>query len=357
MPDDSSIWGRPGVPRPRPEESGIGGKPPRPSETVSGGGPRPTRSPQVKDGNPSLPLRLTNPPTPTRQAGNRPWRKVAIGAAGVVVVPVLLLVAVSRGSSPSTIESPAESSSRRTPSSVVAAGAQPAPKSDSPAPSEANPPSGFEGWEQIARSVVFIEADGSACGWTGSGSIVGDGSYVLTNQHVAGDGECDLTVWLTDSTSAIPTEAVQGTVVISDSQLDLAILQLRDSTGRLFGDRSRAPIQFAEDLPKLGDKLTILGYPGIGGSTITLTSGDYSGIDNSEDLDFLKTTANMNPGVSGGVALNSQGKLVGIPTAGRGAEIVCEDSSDCVANGSTIGLLRPAKFARELLTRAQGMSG
>jgi S1-C subfamily serine protease len=214
-----------------------------------------------------------------------------------------------------------------------------------------------KGWESIARSVVFIEADGSACGWTGSGSLVGDGSYVLTNQHVAADGECELTVWLTDSTASVPTRSMTGNVVISDNQVDLAILRLSDSTGEVFKDGSRTPIQFADDLPELGDKLTILGYPGIGGSTITLTSGDYSGLDNSEEFDFLKTTANMNPGVSGGVALNTEGKLVGIPTAGRGAEVVCDGSADCVANGSTIGLLRPAKLAQQLLEQAQLLNG
>ena len=82
-----------------------------------------------------------------------------------------------------------------------------------------------------------------------------------------------------------------------------------------------------------------------------MTSGDFSGIDTSEQFDFLKTTANMNPGVSGGSALNSAGELVGIPTAGRGAEVACNRLSACVANGSTIGLLRPVSLASELVAR------
>ena len=89
----------------------------------------------------------------------------------------------------------------------------------------------------------------------------------------------------------------------------------------------------------------------MGGSSITLTSGDFSGIDTSEQFDYLKTTANMNPGVSGGAALDSNGALVGIPTAGRGATVACNQQSDCVANGSTIGLLRPVSLASELVAR------
>jgi S1-C subfamily serine protease len=206
-------------------------------------------------------------------------------------------------------------------------------------------------WESLARSVVFIKAQGSQCGWTGSGSIVADGSYVLTNQHVAGNGECNLTVWLTDSTTTSPTKYLTGQFVEADSSRDLAIIRMIDSDGVPYIDETRTPLKFSNSLPKLGDKLTILGYPGLGGSSITLTSGDFSGVDSSEDFDFLKTTANMNPGVSGGAALNSDGELVGIPTAGRGAEVACNQQSDCVANGSTIGLLRPVSLASELLAR------
>lgn len=124
---------------------------------------------------------------------------------------------------------------------------------------------------------------------------------------------------------------------------------MRDAEGNPFIDSSRKPIPFASGFPRLGEKLTILGYPGLGGSTVTLTSGDYSGLDNSDSFEYLKTTANMNPGVSGGAALNASGELVGIPTAGRGAEISCRQEQDCVANGSTIGLLRPISLARELI--------
>lgn len=222
-----------------------------------------------------------------------------------------------------------------------------------PPPSSSAIKGGSE-WEKLARSVVLIEARGSRCEWIGSGSIVGDGSYVLTNQHVSGDGECDLIVWLTDSAADAPSKYLRAEVVVSDAQRDLAVVRMLDSSGQPFVDSSRVPMKLSVSVPKLGEKITILGYPGLGGETITLTSGDFSGVDKSENFDYYKTTANMNPGVSGGAALNSDGQLVGIPTAGRGAEIACEDSADCVANGSTIGLLRPAGLAKEILDRIIG---
>jgi S1-C subfamily serine protease len=267
---------------------------------------------------------------------------VVVAALGLLVVVAVVL---TRDATPSTVsEQP-----RIDPQVGTTAARATVP----PQTSSAQPPSDFN-WEEKARSVVYIEALGGACEWSGSGSIVLDGSYILTNQHVAGDGECNLNVWLTDSTTEAPTKEVSAEIVISDSARDLAVLRMIDDLGNAFSDSSRSPLTLATSIPKLGDKLTILGYPGLGGSTITLTSGDYSGLDSSEEFDFLKTTANMNPGVSGGAALNARGEIVGIPTAGRGAEIACGNRKDCVANGSTIGLLRPASLARDIISQVSG---
>jgi len=341
---DRPIWGRSRAPRAPRSDRGIGAD-------------RPT----VPRASPHAPP--PSPPQPSRPAADRvgPSRNVstrtsatsrsrrvslsrlpiAIGAAVVVVVVGGVVLLPSRDSSPADEEKIAIN----TPTSVNTS----APGNTSPPNSSTIPPNSE--WDSIARSVVYIEAVGSRCGWTGSGSIVGDGSFVLTNQHVSGDGECDLTVWLTDSTSSAPTKYLRAKVIEANEALDLAIIQMIDSDGQPFIDASREPMKFSSTLPKLGDKLTILGYPGIGGSTITLTSGDFSGVDKSESYDYLKTTANMNPGVSGGAAFNAKGELVGIPTAGRGAEIACDSRSDCVANGSTIGLLRPVGLAEDLLSR------
>jgi S1-C subfamily serine protease len=78
--------------------------------------------------------------------------------------------------------------------------------------------------------------------------------------------------------------------------------------------------------------------------TITFTSGDFAGIDNS-DGEFYKTTAQMRGGVSGGAAFNERGLFIGIPTAG----LIEEDTGDAVG----INLIRPAKYAKPLLEQAQ----
>lgn len=223
--------------------------------------------------------------------------------------------------------------------------------SQSPQPSFSESAPLGKNWDVVSRSVVLIEADGADCGWRGSGTIILDGSYVLTNQHVSGDGECDLTVWFTDSASAVPTKSVKARVVVSDDEIDLAVLRLLSESGEPFIDLSRQALAIRVTTPKLGEKVFILGYPGLGGSTITLTSGDFAGIDVSEQTQYFKTTASMNPGVSGGAALDDNGELIGIPTAGIGADIVCEGNDDCVANGSTIGLVRPSSYAQDIISQ------
>ena len=333
MATPDSPWHRP-IPRPSvgdgpsiggrrpvvPEGSGM--RPPTPraqSSTSTGGGNLPPRRPS---GGNSFPTKRV--------------LQVLSLTAGVIFVIGFAVLMVNRGDSTtgSTVE---KKPSITAPSNENSGDTVPITK-------------GSE-WESLARSVVYIEALGSQCGWTGSGSIISDGSYVLTNQHVAGDGECDLSIWLTDSTTTSPTKYLKGELVIADKNRDLAVIRMIDTDGSPYIDETRTPLQFSKSLPKLGDKLTILGYPGLGGSSITLTSGDFSGIDTSEQFDYLKTTANMNPGVSGGAALDSTGALVGIPTAGRGAAVACNQQSDCVANGSTIGLLRPVSQASELIAR------
>jgi S1-C subfamily serine protease len=199
-------------------------------------------------------------------------------------------------------------------------------------------------WDKIARSVVYIEALGSRCNWSGSGSLVLDGSYVLTNEHVSGSGECELSVFLTDSSSKSPTRRLAAALVVFDKAKDLAVLRLFDSDGTPFIDGSRSALKInAADL-QLGAKVFTLGYPAAGGSTITFTSGDFAGMDDTAGV-FYKTTAYMNSGVSGGAGLNERGELIGIPTAGK----IDSETNEKLG----INLVRPITYAIDLLEIAQ----
>ena len=205
-------------------------------------------------------------------------------------------------------------------------------------------------WDKLSKSVVFIEAM-SPCDWRGSGTIVLDGSYILTNQHVASDGECELKIGLTLGLNSSPEVKYFAEVLAGDKSLDLAVLRLVDSFGSPLKISGFDPVVIEYGQPPLGSQLATLGYPALGsyeaGMTITFTSGTFSGIDYT-DGEFFKTDAQMRGGVSGGAAFNSKGLFIGIPTAG----LIEEESGAPVG----INLIRPVKFARTLLEQAEANS-
>jgi S1-C subfamily serine protease len=218
-------------------------------------------------------------------------------------------------------------------------------------------------WEQLARSVVDIWSPD--CDWGGSGTIVLDGSYILTNAHLAidmaGTGKkCDLIVGFTDrfTEPPDPDNYVPTETILFDTDLDLAVLRLIDlASGEPMIAKGRSPIDVQQLELKLGEEISALGYPGIGGLSITYSKGSVSGTiniprDNEGGYgEFIKTTdLNLNHGNSGGAAFNSTGQFIGIPTAGFGAEVNCEDEL-CFTDGSSVGLIRPSSYAKELLAR------
>ena len=195
-------------------------------------------------------------------------------------------------------------------------------------------------WNELARSVVYFEAGGT-CQWVGSGTLILDGSYVLTNWHVSGGGECPLRVGLTENPSVPPSEFHPAIVVLWDSQIDLALVRLQNASGAPYVPPGRKPVSLATKEVRLGDAVRLLGYPVVREDqfgqgeryTLTLTDGSVSGTENFGERsgykptdsrnndyevwgEYIKHTAKQRGGVSGGGAFNSAGELVAIPTAG-----------------------------------------
>lgn len=138
----------------------------------------------------------------------------------------------------------------------------------------------------------------------GSGVIVDQAGYILTNNHVIKDAD-EITIKLSDK------REFKGKVVGTDSKTDLAVIKI-DSTHLpvlKLGDSDRL---------KVGETVIAVGNPF--GLTQTVTSGIVSatgranvGIADYED--FIQTDAPINPGNSGGALVNVRGELVGINTA------------------------------------------
>ncbi len=64
----------------------------------------------------------------------------------------------------------------------------------------------------------------------------------------------------------------------------------------------------------IGEHISILGYPGVGGSSLTVTDGIVSGFEYYGGFRYIKTSAKIEHGSSGGVAIKDSGCVLGIPT-------------------------------------------
>ena len=139
---------------------------------------------------------------------------------------------------------------------------------------------------------------------TGSGFIVGNGKYVITNYHIV--------------QTAKKIAVRNGTGIVSEARIsnfskdyDLAILELENPYPKKFAIDSK---NFAE--PKIGADVISIGFPGIGITfdQPTITQGIISKIFDDE-TGVMLTTAAINQGNSGGPIFNLEGKLVGVSFA------------------------------------------
>lgn len=143
---------------------------------------------------------------------------------------------------------------------------------------------------------------------SGSGFIIDDKGYILTNNHLV-EGVKSLVVGL-------PTgRLTPGRVVARDFLLDLALVKISAA------DLVAAPLGQSSSL-QIGDTVVAIGNPFAlkGGSTVTV--GVVSATDrsilapNGETLyDLIQTDAAINPGNSGGPLVDLSGRVVGINTA------------------------------------------
>jgi serine protease Do len=157
----------------------------------------------------------------------------------------------------------------------------------------------------------------------GSGFIMTEDGYVVTNNHVI-DKADDIEVVLQNG------DKYEAKVVGKDPKTDLAVLKFEP-------DQEIQPVKFgdsdSENL-RIGDWVIAIGNPfGLG---YTVTAGIISAKGRSLGLgvydDFIQTDASLNPGNSGGPLFNLKGEVVGVNTA-------------IVARGQGIGFAIPIDLA------------
>ncbi len=200
-------------------------------------------------------------------------------------------------------------------------------------------------WDAIAQSVVQVRCVSVAGGTikSGSGFVIGDGRHIVTNHHVVFDSEgreCRrIRAYLGGTFEQAPERFVPVAIVRAAEARDLALLAMDPDVETL------PTVTIADEPLRAGEMITALGYPGIGGDTMTLTTGRYSGTTEIEGVTWIKTDTPIAPGNSGGPAFNDRRELIGVPTLLRLA-ITGGGGGTTVG---TLGLLAPAVDVVKLL--------
>ncbi|MGE4277102.1 MAG: S1C family serine protease [Lawsonibacter sp.] len=167
-------------------------------------------------------------------------------------------------------------------------------------------------YEKNASSMVSIEAETQEEYSTGTGVILTEDGYIVTNAHVVAGAEYVRVIF---SNNDILDAQLAG----FNADEDLAVLKVDASglTPAEFGDSS--------DL-RCGDPVAAIGDPL--GYRSTITDGIVSALDREVDVDgitmvLIQTSAAINFGNSGGALINQYGQVVGITTI----KIVTDDGS------------------------------
>ena len=169
---------------------------------------------------------------------------------------------------------------------------------------------------------------------SGSGFIISNDGYVLTNYHVI-EGASTITVSFYDGSSA------KAKLVGYESSCDIAILKVEASnlTPVILGD---------SDNMNVGDSVLAIGNP-LGELTFTLTTGVISALNrdvttsNGTTMSLTQTDCAINSGNSGGALFNLYGEVIGITNAKYSSSSSSEASID------NIGFAIPTNLVKRIV--------
>jgi serine protease Do len=164
---------------------------------------------------------------------------------------------------------------------------------------------------KVKPSVVAIKCPGTnaAKGPAGTGVIIDERGYIITNRHVVA-GADSIIVRFVDDTE------LPATLILSDASSDLAILKVNSSRSL-----PALPLAPAGDI-EVGEDVIAIGHPY--GYNYTVSKGIVSALGRKIELPsgqvlkgLIQTSAAINPGNSGGPLVNINGEFIGVNTALR----------------------------------------
>ncbi len=204
--------------------------------------------------------------------------------------------------------------------------------------------------ERIARSVVRIDAlrNGEVVG-SGSGTIVLPTGVIVTNRHVIEDSD-DWEIAMLRDIDERPVPRYRASLRGYSPEVDIAVLEIdRWADGKpLVSENLDLPSAVLADWDlQRGDYVGLLGYPGIGAGLLTFTEGGIATVrrgtvgGKTASVTY-QTDAEIAPGNSGGLAVNGNGEMVGIPSAAAteatGARLAVIITIEALLNATAAGL-------------------
>lgn len=190
--------------------------------------------------------------------------------------------------------------------------------------------------EQTSYSWFGPTATGEALSSLGSGVILSEDGYVLTNNHVI-EGESRLMVSANDT-------QYEATVVGTDPTSDLAVIKIEGAEGLV-----PMEIGTSADL-KVGQWVMTVGSPygmeqSVAAGIISAVSRSSSSLQSADDTalyaNLIQTDAAINPGNSGGALVDAQGRLIGINTL----------TASYSGSNSGVGFAIPVDYAYSIATQ------
>ena len=188
--------------------------------------------------------------------------------------------------------------------------------------SESDAMSAADAFNKVSPAVVIISTTGTTSNGImssqyegmGSGFIINEDGYILTNYHVI-EGAKDITVTLSDGNE------VSATVVNYDQEKDIAMIKLKEGTKV----PAVAELGDSDELYP-GAEVIAIGTPLSKNLAYTLTKGVISGNDrtietqNGTSVHLIQTDAAINSGNSGGPLVNTKGQVIGINSMKLGSQ-------------------------------------
>lgn len=183
-------------------------------------------------------------------------------------------------------------------------------------------------------SSVFVNRAEQKLG-LGSGVIITDNGYILTNQHVAGNKYSSCYVTLEEG------KVLEGNVVWADNNIDLAIVKINKGNLDYLELGDSDSIYLADEVYAIGNPLGLDFQKTVTKGIISSLNRTIKIEDEGQNVymeDLIQTDATINEGNSGGALINQAGELIGI-------------NSVKISNAEGIGFAVPVNIVKPIINR------